>query len=98
VPSSRAAPGRGHRLPDRRFIEGLEVIKTILQHLMLWDIRSRSLAKAHAPPSVTDIFENSNPTEKVLALVALLKGGIYWLNKLTILLLTIDEFWYMISQ
>jgi hypothetical protein len=32
-------------------IEDREIIKTILQHLGLWLIRSRPPAKAHAPPS-----------------------------------------------
>ena len=32
-------------------IEDQEVIKTILNHLGLWLIRSRPSAKAHAPPS-----------------------------------------------
>jgi len=32
-------------------IEDQEVIKTILNHLDLWLIRSRPPAKAHAPPS-----------------------------------------------
>jgi len=33
------------------FIEDREIIKTILQHLDLWLIRSRPPAKAHAPPA-----------------------------------------------
>jgi hypothetical protein len=33
------------------FIEDREVVKTILQHLGLWLIRSRPPAKAHAPPA-----------------------------------------------
>lgn len=32
-------------------IEDQEIIGTVLQHLGLWDIRSRSLAMAHAPPA-----------------------------------------------
>lgn len=34
------------------FIEDQEVIRIILKHLGLWDIRSRPPAKAHAPPAV----------------------------------------------
>ena len=36
------------------FIEDQEVIRTILQHLGLWDCRSRPPAKAHAPPAAAE--------------------------------------------
>jgi hypothetical protein len=41
-------------------IEDQEIIKTILNHLGLWLIRSRSPAKAHAPPSRQYIVEGSS--------------------------------------
>jgi hypothetical protein len=42
------------------FIEDQEVIKAILQHLRLWDIRSRLPAKAHAPPTVAPAADETN--------------------------------------
>ena len=40
------------------FIEDGEVIKAILKHLGLWLIKSISLHKAHAPPSVEHVIDD----------------------------------------
>lgn len=42
------------------FIEDQEVIRAILQHLKLWDCRSRPLAKAHAPPAMVPAADETN--------------------------------------
>jgi hypothetical protein len=41
-------------------IEDQEVIRTILQHLGLWDIRSRLTAKGHAPPALAPAAARTN--------------------------------------
>jgi len=41
-------------------IEDQEIIRTILHHLGLWDIRSRPVAKAHAPPAVASAADGTN--------------------------------------
>jgi len=43
--------GSGKGRGVRGFIEDREVIRTILNHLGLWLIRSKPPAKAHAPPA-----------------------------------------------
>jgi hypothetical protein len=44
-------------------IRDREVVKTILKHHGLWLIRSRPLAKAHAPPSREYIVDGSYHTD-----------------------------------
>ena len=39
-------------------IEDKEVIKAILKHLGLWLIKSISLRKAHAPPSIVHVIDD----------------------------------------
>jgi hypothetical protein len=46
------------------FIEDSEIIKKILKHLDLWDVRRKLPARAHGPPTETFIIydESSSPS------------------------------------
>ena len=49
------------RMKILSFIEDEEIIKKILRHLGLWDVKQRPPPKAHAPPPTVHIDYSARP-------------------------------------